>query len=130
MLATKSTSFTTELKHYITYYLTLFKISKYSMSLPVTPESLKLEADATSLRIQASITEIKNTQFPSRKAANQAIQLHHASLQIPKHLIAEDNYCGRRVTLRCSDDNCSVKVSIDCEHWKNVDNRDYKLLLI
>ena len=82
------------------------------MSLSILSDALNLEADAADLRIQVSIVKIMGSEYPSRTAANEAIQLYHASLITLKHLVAIDNASGRRVTLRCFDESCQVKVSI------------------
>ena len=84
------------------------------MSLSILADALNLEALAADLRVQASILKIKDSEYPSRTAANEDIQLHHASLTTPKHLVAIDNASGRRVTLRCFDEVVSqLEVLID-----------------
>ena len=82
------------------------------MSFPLLGDIERLEADAARIRVQASVLKIKETAYKCRRDANRAIQLHHASLSVPKHLIGEDNSCGYRVTLRCIEDCCPVTVSI------------------
>ena len=75
-------------------------------------DALKRELEAADLRVQESIKKIKSTEYPSRREANKAIQLHHASLSTPKHLVADDNNDGRRVILLCTERHCPVRVSI------------------
>ena len=61
------------------------------MSLSILFDALNLEADAADLRVQASILKIKGSEYPSRTAANEDIQLHHASLTTPKRPIFFDD---------------------------------------
>ena len=82
------------------------------MALTILNEAAKLEVEAAQLRIKASVLQIKETQYASRRAANHAIQLHHGSLSIPKHLKADNNDGGRRVTHQCMEDCCPVRISI------------------
>ena len=64
-----------------------------SMSFPLLDDVERLEADAARISVQASVLKIKETAYKCRRDANRAIQLHHASLSVPKHLIGEDNSC-------------------------------------
>ena len=50
------------------------------MSLSILSDALNLEADAADLRVQASILKIKGSEYPSRTAANEDIQLHLKTL--------------------------------------------------
>ena len=80
------------------------------MSLSILADALNLEADAADLRVQASILKIKCSEYPSRTAANEDIQLHHASLTTPKHLVAIDN-ASEEVKMKTGDMMASMITS-------------------
>ena len=82
------------------------------MAMNFESEATRLEAEAADLRLKAAIHTLKSSRYSNRSEANLAIQVFHASLSVPKHLKAEDNRCGHRVTLRCIEDQCPVNVSI------------------
>ena len=82
------------------------------MATDLESEAIRLEAQAADIRLKAAILALKSSRYSKRSEAKHAIQVFHGSLHVPKHLKAEDNSLGNRVTLRCSDDRCSVNVSI------------------
>ena len=59
-----------------------------------------------------SVEDIKAAHFPSRKSAFECIQLYHGKLRPPRKLKSIQENVGSRVTYRCVDDDCSVRVSI------------------
>ena len=82
------------------------------MATDLEAEAIRLESQAADIRLKAAILALRNCTFSNRSEAKHAIQVFHGSLPTPKHLKAEDNSLGNRVTLRCSDERCAVNVSI------------------
>ena len=82
------------------------------MATDLESEAIRLEAQAADIRLKAAILALKSSRYSERSEAKHAIQVFHGSLHVPKHLKAEDNSHGNRVTLRCSDERCSVNVKL------------------
>ena len=62
--------------------------------------------------IPTTIDDIKSAMFKNRKNAFECLQLFHAQLKPPKKLKSIIENKGNRVTYRCVDEDCSVRISI------------------
>ena len=77
-----------------------------------------MKAMFTNLSIH-TITTFKQTHYPSRKLAFEALQVCHGSLFPPKKLKVDGLSGGTQVTYCCVDDECPVKISLREFRMKN-----------